>query len=122
MNTNNNYLVYINEDGVRFYYRNRMLHRRIAPAIVVPEDKQKYTRLEDEYLYKEIWDFEDLKKAIGESYLIAIVPTFSILFYESQYYLNDFPYSEKEFYAILLKDKMEEELFVGESLLKQVKI
>lgn len=51
-NTIEQYQFYTNSNGVRFYYKNKKLHREEGPAIVIPRDADKYLDLNDKELYK----------------------------------------------------------------------
>ncbi len=46
------YIVYVEETGNRFYYKNGKLHREAGPAYVPWREKDKYTGLSDQDLYK----------------------------------------------------------------------
>jgi hypothetical protein len=52
MENQDEYVVYIEKIGNRFYYKNGQLHREVGPAYVPWSLKDKYSGLEDQDLYK----------------------------------------------------------------------
>lgn len=111
------YVVYIRKDGTRFYYKNNKLHRESGPAIVISDDKDKYTKLDDDSLYEKT--FQPVLVDVREDmYEVVKFPNGKIVTYEttmtfyifSQYYLDGMKYSEKEFQTIKLKENMEKDL------------
>jgi hypothetical protein len=112
MQNEDEYIVKIHNDGTHFYYKNKQLHREVGPAIISPKDIQKYKDLSDEHLYQKVHvKIPPLKGKISTIY----TENGSILSYESPiehvystaYYLNNIPYLENEFNAIMLEKELQ---------------
>lgn len=120
MSSNDEYIVYIDEGKTSRYYKNKKLHREAGPAYVCTIDKEKYTNLSDEDLYRKVYKPvipEEEVKAFHIDYFhlsggnsIPVASPFKSTYYGSYYYLEGIKYSKKEFDTILFKNKMECEL------------
>lgn len=120
MDTNDEYIVYIRKDGSRFYLKNKAFHRESGPAIVIAADKDRYSNLGDENLYKKSykpieWEENDDNRHLDKLMMFTY-------FFESQYALNGIKYSEQEFNAIMLNQQLQDELHKSASHDKKVKI
>lgn len=116
------YLCYIHEDETSRYYKNENLHREAGPAIVFSKDKEKYTNLGDEGLYKKT--YEPVVSEREEKTLISIVVyLMSQAYNDSEFYLQGKKYSKEEFNIIMFKEKMDKELAqLGKSNNKKPKL
>lgn len=119
------YIVKIDDNGNRSYYKNGKLHRETGPAYIVYKDIDKFKDLSDEYLYKEVY----IKTPKKEGKITTIytdngtiisyeAPIEYVYENENAYYLNGKYYLEQEFNAISL----EQELPLHESKSKKIKI
>jgi len=88
MNNEDEYIVYVEEIGNRFYYKNGKLHREAGPAYVPWCDKEKYTGLSDQDLYK-----LKCRKHVDDPQ------------YKSVYYIDEpmFPYLDKAGLPVKIK-------------------
>lgn len=111
MENNDGYIVEIVKQGTpnnyietRYFYKNGKLHREAGPSIVKDVEKDKYLKLGDEHLYKEVY----LENGIGayKSYFRVVEHTFRTLLLPGIYYLEGQVYSEKEFMAKQLEKEM----------------
>jgi hypothetical protein len=138
-NQKDQYQLYINSNGVRFYYKNKKLHREDGPAIVIPKDVEKYSQLKDNTLYKKsiapIINHEgaitkyinnmygtDEKKCNGNVFLDylnnqnnfwnqndMVLQKYELAWNKSAFFLEDKEYSEEEFKKFQAK-KIKDEL------------
>jgi hypothetical protein len=119
MDTQDEYLVYIDEGRTHRYYKNKILHREAGPAYVCTIDVAKYTNLVDEDLYKKVYEpvvktvkkevkteNGDLLNQVFQLYELPIKSTY----YGSSYYLEGVRYNKDEFEIMVLKQKLEKEL------------
>jgi hypothetical protein len=112
MKNEDEYIVKIHDDGTRFYYKNKQLHRETGPAVINPKDVEKYKDLSDESLYQEVHVSNPSKKGKMNTIYTENGP---IITYESPiehiystaFYLNDIPYLENEFNAIILEKELQ---------------
>lgn len=125
------YIVKVFNDGTRHYYKNDRLHREIGPARLIPEDKEYFTDLSDEHLYKEvILDQDPPHKVLNNTPPVMYVTkkdgsvdrfrTIPIYYLEGQTLTNE------EFAKIkaklVLKNELSVELPTTESSSKKLKI
>lgn len=147
MSNKDEYLVYTQFDGSRFYYKNKKLHREVGPAIVIYKDIAQYTNLSDETLYiptdkpVEIIEIKGTDKSQGKTTQIvkiahlkkknlSLPKTYSFedpIEYTygnptSTYWLEGINYSQQEFTSIMLKKEIEKELLKQEGQSKKLKL
>jgi hypothetical protein len=128
MENKDEYLVYTRNDRTRFYYKNKKLHREAGPAVVIYEEYNKYLNLGDENLYKRTT--ESVEKTNSDDFLVECLPNGNfvvlkdppIYYLTSYYYLNGIEYTEQEFNAIILKEKLCKELAEKDKEEKIVKV
>lgn len=130
MNNENEYLVYIAENGMRYYYKNQKLHREDAPAIISPVDENmpNYLALASESLYKVVKE-----PVCPEDCIYMETVTLSdniqvtrkgppIISRRSIYCFEGDKYSKEDFDRIIFKNNMEKELNSKISRTNKVKI
>lgn len=146
MNNKDEYLVYTKPVGTKLYYKNKKLHREAGPAIVIPEDLDKYSQLSDSDLYiptdqpvetitvksndekrdasTKITTMKILKRRRSSLPLIYSLEDPIEYNYDffSSYWLEGKNYSKEEFTSIMLKKEMEQELPTSEYQPKKLKI
>lgn len=130
MNNKDEYLVFVRYDKTRFYFKNRKLHREAGPAIVRPEDENKYTNLIDEELYKEVTDSLVSEYGLDEEKIIDLPNGKVLLILEepmsyylgSFYFLDGMQYKEQQFNAIKLRKELSEKLNQQNLLEKKSKV
>jgi hypothetical protein len=110
MESQDEYLVYVKSNGMRFYCKNKDLHRENGPAIVSEQDNAEYEIL-DKHLYKEVAQpyakWPHIKVERYKNLYTNIVFSTSC---GPNYYLNGISYSKEDFDIIILKNKLEKEL------------
>lgn len=132
MDTQDEYVFYDKEDGARFYFKNKKLHREAGPAIVVPNEREKYINLIDESLYKPIpvvktqsissqSYYEDVFSENGSVYRPNLIYNLYAV-PKSEYYLDGTNYPEKKFNVLVLKNQLENQLGQQQNTTKKTKI
>lgn len=123
MENNDGYIVEIVKSSspnktteTRYYYKDGKLHREKGPAIVHQDNKEKFTNLGDEQLYKEIY----LETGIGayKSYFRVVDNSLRIRLFPHNYYLEGKGYSEIEFIA----KQLDKEMSINKAKSKKSKI
>jgi hypothetical protein len=100
------YIVLIEKNGNRSYYKNGKLHREAGPAYVPSKLKEKYTGLKDQELYKKVFDSHyDPKMIVFRSN-------------SPLYYIGGIEYKKRQFDKIVLALDLSDELS-GKLLEKQ---
>lgn len=146
MSNQDEYLVYTKSIGTKLYYKNKKLHREAGPAIVIPEDIDKYKQLSDSDLYiptdqpvetvtvksndekrddsTKITTMKILKQRWSSLPLIYTLEDPIEYNYDffSSYWLEGKSYSKEEFTSIMLKKEMEQELPTSEHQPKKLKV
>jgi hypothetical protein len=111
MENQDEYILKIQDDGTRFYYKNNKLHREAGPALINRRDVEKFSNLVDEHLYKEVHK----KRPKKELKMVTIETENGPIFtyegpieyhYSTEYYLDGKTYQEEEFNAILLEKEL----------------
>jgi hypothetical protein len=108
MSKEDEYTIYIRQDGVQFYCKNGKFHRESGPAIVSVKDKDRYAKLLEENMYKEkLSSYVQLARL---SLKLKKVPT-EVMSAKSdtRYFLNNVEYSKQEFNAITLQKELSQE-------------
>lgn len=128
MNNKDEYIFFINENKTRFYYKNKRLHRELGPAVVIFDDNNKYTNLEDEHLYKQVFDkvisISPNTQSVIKGYLIfdgihfinelPQIPGMISHYRFSTYYWEGIPCSKEQFEIIKMKNELEKNMFINE--------
>jgi hypothetical protein len=108
MNNQDEYVVYEERMGSRFYYKNGKLHREVGPAYTPWKLQYKYIDLGDQELY--IKKYQDFVNEPLYSYEVQLsdktISKRKVRPAEPHYYLEGIQYNKQEFDAIMLDKQL----------------
>lgn len=131
------YIFFINQYKTRFYYKNKKLHRGVGPAVVIFEDQDKYSHLEDLDLYNQVFEpviaaHPNNKDLNIKEYLVfdgihfinelPHIPGMISHYRFSTYYWDGRPCSREQFEIIKLRSELENEMFINEKIETMAKV
>jgi hypothetical protein len=123
MDNKEEYIVFIEKNGNRFYYKDGKLHREDGPAYVPSQFKEEYTGLADQELYRKIvllhFDKDELAKVFKPEQMNGVShPRLK----ELGYYLDGIQYPKRDFDKFALARKLDGDLSTNPNERKKPKI
>lgn len=124
---NDEYVVIISGNKSKHYYKNGLLHREVGPAIVTSYNKETYSGLSDEHLYKEVLVQSFTPSGYKPIYVTEEIEDSPRMPYRKAiYYLDGNAYAKRDFDKRItqmnLKNDLNTELLVNQSNTKKPKI
>lgn len=116
------YIIYINIAGSKFYYKNKKLHRENGPAYFCNKNDDVHLLVEENYQEIIQNPFDDQTR-LSEKFQILNKDLWP---FSCQFFLEGVNYSEEDFIIISqkikLKDELKENLVVNEKATKKIKL